>query len=56
MSQQLASFRHIASKVVCVGRNYAAHVAEMKRLAQAGRGLGSYISRHVGKNFAARLV
>ena len=34
----------------------AAHVAEMQRLAQAGHGLGSYISRHVGKNFAARLV
>ena len=34
----------------------AAHVAEMTRLAQAGRGLGSYISRHVGKHFAARLV
>jgi hypothetical protein len=30
-------------------------VAEMKRLARAGQGLSTYISRHVRENFAKRL-
>lgn len=30
----------------------AAAVAEMQRLATAGRGLATYITRHVGGNFA----
>ncbi|AVS79183.1 hypothetical protein C8234_14650 [Paracidovorax avenae] len=33
----------------------AAHVAEMQRLAAAGEGLNSYISRIVRKNYAAKL-
>ncbi|TSH90756.1 hypothetical protein FOZ76_20120 [Verticiella sediminum] len=33
----------------------AAHVARMQQLAQRGRGLATYISRHVGKNFADKL-
>jgi hypothetical protein len=33
----------------------AAHVAKMKRLALAGRGLTTYISQHVRENYAARL-
>jgi hypothetical protein len=32
-----------------------AHVEEMKRLANAGQGLNSYISRHVKKNYAKKL-
>ena len=31
------------------------HVARMKALAQAGRGLATYISRRVGRRYAARL-
>jgi hypothetical protein len=31
------------------------HVERMKTLAAEGSGLSSYISRHVGKRFAARL-
>lgn len=31
------------------------HVERMKSLADAGSGLSSYISRHVGQRFAARL-
>jgi hypothetical protein len=31
------------------------HVERMKALAAEGSGLSSYISRHVGKRFAARL-
>ena len=31
------------------------HVERMKSLAAEGSGLSSYISRHVGKRFAARL-
>lgn len=31
------------------------HVERMKSLAIDGEGLGSYISRHIGKRFAARL-
>lgn len=31
------------------------HVERMKSLARDGAGLSSYISRHVGKRFAARL-
>jgi len=31
------------------------HVERMKSLAAAGHGLSTYISRHVGKRFAARL-
>jgi len=31
------------------------HVERMKSLAAAGHGLSSYISRHIGKRFAARL-
>jgi hypothetical protein len=30
------------------------HVEQMKRLAVSGRGLASYISRHVGDNYAAK--
>ena len=33
-----------------------AAVDGMKALAQAGRGLNAYITRHVGKNFASKLV
>jgi hypothetical protein len=33
----------------------AEQVAEMKRLAQAGRGLSSYISRFVQQNYAKKL-
>ncbi len=33
----------------------AAQVADMKRLAQAGRGLSGYISRCVQQNFAKKL-
>lgn len=32
------------------------HVEEMKRRAELGEGLNTYISRHVRKNYAARLV
>lgn len=32
----------------------AAHVAAMQALAEAGRGLSSYISRHVGSDYAAK--
>jgi hypothetical protein len=39
--------------------NYAVpgrqHVERMKSLAAEGSGLSSYISRHIGKRFAARL-
>ena len=31
------------------------HVEEMKRLAEAGRGLATYISRYVRENFARKL-
>ena len=31
------------------------HVARMKALAQAGRGLATYISRRIGRRYAARL-
>jgi hypothetical protein len=31
------------------------HVAEMKRLAKAGRGLATYINRHVRENYARKL-
>ncbi|PSL44160.1 hypothetical protein CLV51_10625 [Chitinophaga niastensis] len=31
------------------------HVDQMKTLALSGRGLNSYISRYVGKNYASRL-
>ena len=33
----------------------AQHVAEMKRLAEEGRGLATYINQHVGKNYARKL-
>ncbi len=33
----------------------AAAVAEMQRLAVAGRGLSSYISQHVGQRYARKL-
>lgn len=33
----------------------AHHVAQMKKLAQTGRGLSAYIVRHVRKRYAARL-
>lgn len=32
-----------------------AHVEAMKRRAQEGEGLATYISQHVGKNFARKL-
>lgn len=31
------------------------HVERMKALAEAGAGLSTYISRHIGRRFAARL-
>ena len=31
------------------------HVDRMKELARAGSGLGTYISRHVGRRYASRL-
>lgn len=31
------------------------HVEEMKRLAIAGKGLSAYISKHIRKNYAAKL-
>ena len=31
------------------------HVERMKELARAGGGLGTYISRHVGRRYASRL-
>lgn len=37
------------------GRPGAAAVAEMQRLAAAGRGLSTYISQHVRENFAEKL-
>ncbi|KQW45544.1 MULTISPECIES: hypothetical protein [unclassified Roseateles] len=37
------------------GKPGAAAVGEMQRLAQAGRGLSSYISRAVRQNYAKRL-
>ena len=36
----------------CPGRR---HVARMKALAREGRGLSTYVTRHVGKRFSARL-
>ena len=33
----------------------AQHVEKMKELARAGGGLGTYISRHVGRRYASRL-
>jgi hypothetical protein len=36
----------------CPGRR---HVSRMKALAREGRGLGTYVLRHVGKRFSARL-
>lgn len=33
----------------------ADHVARMKQLALAGRGLGTYISQHVRENYARRV-
>lgn len=36
----------------CPGRR---HVSRMKVIAREGRGLATYISRHVGNRFAARL-
>jgi hypothetical protein len=36
----------------CPGRR---HVARMKALAREGRGLSTYVSRHVGNRFSARL-
>jgi hypothetical protein len=36
----------------CPGRR---HVGRMKVLAREGRGLGSYIARHIGNRFAARV-
>lgn len=36
----------------CPGRR---HVGRMKTLARGGSGLSSYISRHVGRRFIARL-
>lgn len=36
------------------GRPGAAQVEQMKRLAESGAGLSTYISQHVGKNFAAK--
>ena len=37
------------------GNPGAAYVAEMQRLARAGRGLSAYISQHVGKRYAKKL-
>jgi hypothetical protein len=37
----------------CPGRR---HVARMAVLAREGRGLGIYISRHIGNRFAARVA
>lgn len=34
----------------------ADHIAEMQRLAQIGDGLNAYINKHVGKNYAQKLV
>lgn len=31
------------------------HVEQMKRLAKEGRGLATYVSRHVRENFAAKV-
>lgn len=31
------------------------HIEQMKQLAQRGQGLGSYINRHVRKNYARKL-
>jgi hypothetical protein len=31
------------------------HVEKMKELARAGGGLGTYISRHVGRRYASRV-
>jgi len=36
----------------CPGRR---HVSRMKAIAREGQGLATYISRHVGNRFAARL-
>ena len=36
----------------CPGRR---HVARMKALAREGHGLGTYITRHIGNRFSARL-
>ena len=33
----------------------AKHVAEMKRLALAGRGLATYLNKHVRENYARKL-
>ena len=33
----------------------ALHVEKMKELARAGAGLGTYISRHVGRRYASRV-
>ena len=37
----------------CPGRR---HVSRMKVIAREGRGLSTYISRHIGNRFAARLA
>ena len=34
----------------------AKHVAAMQRLARTGRGLNTYINKHVRQNFAAKLA
>jgi hypothetical protein len=34
----------------------AKHVAEMQKLARSGRGLNTYINKHVRRNYAAKLA
>ena len=48
-------FTNGALYVYDIDRPGAAHVAQMKRLAQAGRGLSTYISQQVRDQYAQRL-
>jgi hypothetical protein len=38
-----------------IHRSSQSHVEEMKRLAEQGEGLATYINREVGKNYARKL-
>jgi len=51
----IVQFREDGAYVYDGSRPGARHVAEMQRLARAGKGLATYINKFVGKNYARKL-
>jgi hypothetical protein len=52
----VVKFRKGGTYVYDENRPGSAHVAEMQRLAESGKGLCTYINTHVRKNYASKLT